>query len=511
MTQYVEKIIITNKFLKKEVICMEKQEYLGIITEEEYKLINELIQNGKLKEYRYLVEMFDKEKSDLAFMINKTPNEIYNYIINDYLKTVKGISMLVPGLSTAIKDSKSGVTIYTYDGKTKKNGVDVDENTRFDLASSTKLFTTIEALKLAEEGKFALEKNVSDYKNGKYHELKIPVDKMAKFYYDLRTDGRLDERDGNLSLEELQRRLSNTKVMKEHTFIYSDIPFIILKDLLLKSDEYFKNYFNEEMNLLQTSYDRSFGALTGMRDNETVNDPKARVMERYGIYPGHAGIFSTSKDLVKLFDKLNDGFLSHESVIKMITPALDTPILLNPDGTIMYKKNKDGYVSGIQNVSRGMGVYYKHPEGIRASEIVDAMGDESFSIAGFTGSWATFDLQNGLTANILANPLSDENEREIIIDNSKFTIIDCGRHFADGTKFKVSGKTSKVLDSEGNVSDNVPFTRITNTLKEMQIYTLLKLRLAKNVLMRKAKIEQNSVLSDEVSNTFEASKIVKGR
>ena len=490
---------------------MEKNEYLGIITEEEYKLIYELIENGKLKEYRYLVDMFENEKKELVDMIDKTPNEVYNTIIFDYLKSVKGISMLVPGLSTGIKDVKSGVSIYTYDGKTKLNGQNIDENTRFDLASSTKLFTTIEALKLAEEGRFSLDKNVCEYKKGKYVNLRIPVEKMAKFYYDLRTDGRLDEREGGLSLEELQRRLSSTTIAKDRTFIYSDIPFIILKDILPNSDEYFKKYFNEEMGLLKTSYDRSFGVLTGMRDNESVNDPKARVMERYSLNPGHAGIFSTSRDLVKLFEKLNEGFLSHESIMTMVTPMFDSPILLNPNGTIMFNKNKDGYTSGVRSINRGMGVYYKHPEGIRANEMVDVMGNESFSIAGFTGTWATFDLQNGLTANILANPLSYENEREVIIDNEKFSIVDCGKHFEDGTKFKVAGKNSKILDGDGNVIDSAPFTRITNTLKEMQIYTLLKLRLAKNSLMRMAKLERSLVLADEVQNSFESVKVVKGK
>ena len=445
---------------------MEMPEYLGIITEEGYKLINELIYNGKLKEYRYLIDMFEEEKVLLASMMDKTPEEVYDVVIADYLKIVKGISMLVPGLSTGIKDVKSGVAIYTYDGKTFENGQDVDENTRFDLASSTKLFTTIEALKLAEEGKFSLNKLVSEYKNAKYANLDIPVERMAKFYYDLRTDGRLDERDGEFSLEELQRRLSSTTIAKDKVFVYSDIPFIILRDIMPDADGYFQKYFNEEMKLLQTSYDRSFGVLTGMRANETVNDPKARVMGKYSLNPGHAGIFSTSKDLVKLFDALSNGFLSNESITKMVTPALVTPILLNPDGTIMYKKNRDGYTSGVQNVNRGMGVYYKHPEGIRVSEMAAAMGNESFSIAGFTGTWAAFDLQNGLTANILANPLSDENERDIIIDNEKFSIVDCSKHFKDGTKFRIVGKTYKVLDGEGNVVESASFTRITNTLKD---------------------------------------------
>lgn len=490
---------------------MERQEYLEIITEEEYKLINELVQNGKLQEYYYLIEMFDQEKENLVNNMNKTPKEIYNGIISLYLKTVKGISLLVPGLSTGIKDARSGVNIYTYDGETKKDGQAVDENTRFDLASSTKLFTTIEALKLAEEGKFDLDKLVSEYKDGKYGNLNIPVEKMAKFYYDLRTDGRLDERNGELSLEELQRRLASTTIAKEKTFVYSDIPFIILKDLLPEADEYFKKYFNEEMDLLQTSYDRSFGVLTGGKDGglNLVHDPKARVMEKYSLNSGHAGIFSTSKDLVKLFDSLNSGFLSHESIMTMITPALDVPVLLNPDGTVMYKKNREGFTTGVWAVNRGMGVYYKHPYGIRINEMVDAMSDKSFATAGFTGTWATFDLKNGLTANILANPLSDESEREVVIDNEKFNIVDCGKHFEDGTKFRVAGKTSKVLDGEGNVVGSAPFTRITNTLKEAQIYTLLKLRLAKNVLRCKAELEQSEVLDDEVSRTFEMTRVIK--
>lgn len=486
-------------------ILMEKEKFLGIINEEEYKIILELLENGKLKEYRFLIDMFDREKRFLLDSMDKSPKEIYQAIIYDYLKSVKGISQLVPGLSTGIYDAKSAVSIYTYDGKLNEKGILVDENTRFDLASSTKLFTALEALKLAEEGKFDLEKPVSSYKDGKYKNLDIPVSNMAKFYYDLRTDGRLDEKDGSLSLMELQRRLSETKVLNERTFVYSDIPFIILKDILPNSDEYFKKYFNDEMNLLSTGYDRNFGNLTGMRAGEMVNDPKAQVMERYSIYPGHAGIYSTSLDLVKLFKALDDGFLSHESMLKLITPAMDSPILLDLDGKILFNKDKSGNSLGVKKINRGMGVYYNHPEGIRISEMPAGLSDEAFAIAGFTGTWATFDLKNGLTANILANPLSSLGEKEFIIDNEKFKIVDCGKKFADGVKFKVLGKTASALD------DNIPFTRITNTLKEDAIYTLLKLRLAKNVLMRKASLERSSILSDEVINSFECSKIVGGR
>ncbi len=473
---------------------MDKNLYKSIITREEYKLVNELVSNGKLKEYRYLIDMFEDEKYLLLEMMDKNPTDIYNEIIKDYLKIVKGISMITPGLSTGIKDSKSGVSIYTYDGETFENHK-IDENTRFDLASSTKLFTSIETLKLAEEGKIDLSKNVSQV-NSKYKNLNIPIEKMAKFYYDLRTDGRLDE---DISLKELEKRLYSTKVNLDNTFLYSDIPFIILKDLLPSADDYFKKYFNDEMNMLMTSYD-NFGIITGSKDNN-IHDPKAKIFEKYNIYPGHAGIYSTSRDLIKLFDSLNNGFLSSNSIKKLITPVHDNFVLLNDDGSLKFKKDKDGNDIGIYNVTRAMGVYIKHPEGIRASELTDALSNEAFAITGFTGCYAAFDLKNGLSANILANPLSNDNVKEFLIDNNLYTIEDCHKKFKDGVKFKVYGKVSQVSD------DKIPFTRITNTLKESQIYTLLKLRLAKNALIKKAEIMNSKLLEENIKKSFENLKV----
>ena len=138
-----------------------------------YRFIYELVENGKLKEYHPIVEMFMDEKEKLASMIDKSPEEVYAAIIEEYLMKIEGIARLVPGLTTGIKDANIGTEIYTYSGKTKVNGEMVDEHTRFDIASVTKLFTTTLALKLAEEGKFSLDRSVSSYKNGKYKYLNI--------------------------------------------------------------------------------------------------------------------------------------------------------------------------------------------------------------------------------------------------------------------------------------------------------------------------------------------------
>ena len=111
-----------------------------------------------------------------------------------------------------------------------------------------------------------------------------------------------------------------------------------------------------------------------------------------------------------------------------------------------------------------------------------------------------------MTTNILANPISDNNQREVIIDNNKFIIRDCGKIFADGTKFKVVNRTSEVYDKNDNLIMKVPYTRITNTLKEEQINVLLKLRLAKNSLLRKVELESQK---SEVHDVFETSRSIK--
>ena len=50
---------------------MTAEEYQGIINEEMFKLINELVENGKLKEYRPLYEIFVEEKDELIEIADK--------------------------------------------------------------------------------------------------------------------------------------------------------------------------------------------------------------------------------------------------------------------------------------------------------------------------------------------------------------------------------------------------------------------------------------------------------
>lgn len=472
---------------------MDRLDYEQMINQQISKVIEELTSNQAVLKETVVLDYLRLVKAKLLEIGSFNPEAIYEGLLEDYLNEINLVNQLVPGISTAIKDNKSGIELYTYSGNVSRKGPKLDENVQFDVASITKLFMAIEALKLAEDGKFMLGKDVSSYAGGKYKYLQIPVIDMVRFYYSLRTDGRID--DAGLTLEEIEKRLRNTKVMKSKTFEYSDIPFIVLKDIMPDADNYFKKYFYDIMGLYQTSYE-PLGIVTGGNEDNLclVHDPKAYNLRRFNINPGHAGIYSTSHDLVKLFDGLKAGFLSSDSLDKLITPALSEPYLLE-DGHVVYKKN-----GKIQNINRGLAAYIQHPDGFSATEVSPILSAKAFSIVGFTGGYATFDLKNEVTANILTNPLSNQAERILDLDSSLAKSMK-----VTGSKIDIAGNKVHVMSD--NDSIDVPYYKIIQGLKEKQIDVILALRLAKKVLEARTLEEEDSSL--DVTRIFDTVKVLR--
>ncbi len=368
----------------------------------------------KVKEYEFIklaIYLLSNIKDYLLKYHNTNPNKIYDSILNDYLNKLKTIETIVPGATSAIKDGKLNHTLTTYAGQisSDQDSPQIDENTRFDIASITKMFTALEALKLNEEGLYNIQNPVSSY--GPYN-LDMSVEDLAKFTYKIQTDGRIDE---DISLAEVKRRLYSSKVIEKSHF-YSDIPYIILGDIIPHRTHYYKELFIQNLGLSQTNHDRTFGNLTGGAYNnlEIVHDPKGRILEKYGINPGHAGIYSTSQDLIKLFDGLTKGFLNEKSLNILTTKNYKNAIVYDKKGKPIIEQigNRTKY----RNINRAMGVYISHPYGIRHTEVPDIASTTAFSAAGFTGSYTLYDLQNKISANILVNPFSSQTKVKIPSD-----------------------------------------------------------------------------------------------
>ena len=463
------------------------------------KLLDENVDESNKKEKNIFEELkiyLHDLKDQLIIHRNDQPNVIYDMIINDYLKTVKGIAAIVPGLSTSIYDDKTGFSLETYSGVTSDEGDAIDENTRFDFASMTKLFTAVLVLKLKENGLFDDSKSIKELSNGLFENLDIPASQLEKFCVCIRTEDRIDK---NISEEMFKELLFKAKKVDGIEYEYNDILYIILKMLLPTNEDYFSKYFHDEMRLLDISY-KKFGKMTGGSTSaiDLPYDPKAKNMMKFGYSePGHAGLFGTSRDLVKFHKQLRS--VLKYPMQKGKHSLLEELVKRGIDKDYVYNGKEGG-----ERVNKAMGVYINIPEGLNKGEVVPYLSDNAFSSVGSSGTYSTHDLDNGLTANFLSNPYS--GDKPIIVDTSdpKYNFGDVLDDYEDVGQLRVMKKKIELYDKNGEpirkikdgkivldkdeneVIETIKFTTITNELKIEQIKTLIGLRLANRVLYRVA-------------------------
>ncbi len=428
------------------------------------------------KTYERLREELSHTAVDL---LSQDPAEVFENIKKRYYETVLAIGQLSPGIATALEDVKHNIYLSTYDGdigdetKTK-----VTRETRFDLASITKMFTALEALKLHQDGLFDINSIINEINTSPYKTLPITVLDILRFKYELHTSGRLDK--PGITLPEFYDFILKPEIGK-NKYMYSDIPYIIAKTLLPNTHEFFNEY-KDQLGFESLSYDTA-GVITGAEDFMGVSDPKARQMTRLGIQPGHAGLFGNVDDVIKVIDILNNGFLSPTNLDVLVSSgagAYYTPVY-----------GADGKLRKYTAINHGTGVFIEHPEGLKASEVIPGLSRHAFSATGFTGVYSTYDLDNGFATVFLPNPIScaacepnihafhvPENNRDLIDNKTdepyeKGTIVIC--------KYDNLHKVIKIYSPYGHLLDERTYTNITNQLKLEQFYTIFKLRLTKRV------------------------------
>ena len=478
---------------------MDKQE---IIKREMFNIIANLKANQNING-----EMANESIANMARELEKTaadlmlysPEEVMLKVKKDYFEAVDTEALIAPGMAAVIEDSKDHIYLAKYDGNIgDETQTLVSKDTRFDYASITKLFTVLEALKLNQDGLFDIHQIIAEIDRSPYKTLNITVADILRFKYELQTRGRIDE--PGITTAQFFRKLLRPKVgLNSHT--YSDIPFIIAKTLMPNSRKFFTDYYNE-LGLLSVGYDTS-GTITGGYDFEAVADEKARQMMRLGIQPGHAGLFGTADDLIGVFDSLNKGFLSQDSLDMMLSPGTDEKYA--------PKFDSEGREIGLKPINRGMGVYIEHPEGLRVGEVIPGLSKYAFAITGFTGGYAAYDLKNGFSSVILANPLTIAATNAKVLVNkvpehNRYLLNKDGQPFAAGTVI-VSNydgrKNINIYTPEMQHIEYRAYTNILNSLKLQQIYTLLKLRLTKRVALALA---NSDLLVEHINEEYSGGK-----
>jgi uncharacterized protein YbbC (DUF1343 family) len=220
----------------------------------------------------------------------------------------------------------------------------ISEDTIYDAASLTKVVaTTTSIMQLVERGKLNLDATVAHYipafaAHGKEA---ITVRQLLTHVSGLRPD--LDYKPVWSGIDTAVRMACNEKLrsVPGSTFVYSDINFILLGELVrLASGRRLDQYAMEEvfrpLKMTDTGFLPPAGKMARVAPTEltegkmlrgVVHDPSSRMM---GGVAGHAGMFTTTADLARFCRMLVGGgtldgvrILRPETVAEMTRPHTD--------------------------------------------------------------------------------------------------------------------------------------------------------------------------------------------
>ena len=340
-------------------------------------------------------------------------------------------------------------TAYAMDGEAGENSV-------FDLASLTKLFTGLCAMRLKEEGLLDFSRSVFSF-DRRFTGLKdVTVEQLMSFALELRTPGRVDACGSRE--EALTCLFGTTAVGKPEARAYSDIPSMVLKYVIeAAADMPFMECVRQTVlrpaGMTETwalvpperlpdcqcyagEHRIEKGKRLHRRDPEPgiPHDPKAALIQA-GTEDlcGHAGLFSTTADMVR--------FCRAVLAEKIVSRASLKEMALNRTG----RRLEDGTYSQFL----GYQCYVRHPVQYY-SEIPRYMGRQAFGNAGFTGNHLSVDPEHGTFTLFLGNRVKD-----------RLTVL-----------IPESGKTLESYGLNANGSGTFPWTGEDG--RETRIYSSVK-------------------------------------
>ena len=328
-------------------------------------------------------------------------------IIDNFVKDTQ----ITPGLILDFGTFKNRDTVICGNRQeyVMKNGILVREelpmekNTIFDLASTSKTFTAVATLILAEKNLIdvfdPVNKYVPEFKNlGN-----TTIYDLLKFRVSVATPIRVDSvQDKDKALEILYQAYPRNVNLENS---YTDIGAMILRVLIEKvTNMKFTDFVEIEilkkcgmndtfLNVPYYKLDRvanenystiitQDGSAITRYDNVpgTVHDPKANAIgQKEGVAPGHAGFFSTKDDMIKLAEALiNEELISKNSLLSM-------------SDTETGFKDDDKYTRFYGSL-----VYLKQPDP-KFLSVYPRLSGRSFMSPGFAGTQLVVDPINKIT------------------------------------------------------------------------------------------------------------------
>lgn len=404
----------------------------------------EVIKENKdltIEEYRSkLFEKVNLEKIIKNFVYAKDMSSgiALTYGTNNYQETI------LIGNSNEISMDDSGK--FFEDKRT------IEENSIFDIASITKLFTSVSVLILANQGEIDLNDEVIKY-DPRFKNLKgVTIHDLLSFNIPLMTNGRIDVAGSKDEAEQLLFDIA-INYNNDNTRPYTDMNAMILKYVIENvSGKKYYDFLKDEVleklgmndtfslvpdektsNIVSTNYSVKFNqegeASRVISPVGMVHDPKAQIMRgNDGDLSGHSGIMMSVKDMEKFIRSLNKN--------ELFDSKLYDEMVKNRTGR--YVENGNRYVQ-----SYGYQVYKKHPVVIE-SELHHTLSGDAFASAGWTGTTITSDQTNGINLAMFGNkahnrvPLIGATVKNVRIDeneNGKKSIL-----LLDGNRISLSNR-----------------------------------------------------------------------
>lgn len=216
----------------------------------------------------------------------------------------------------------------------KPTCIPMQENFLFDIASLTKTFTAILIHQAVERNLCSLEDPVTVIEPRFIHLKNITLLDLLAHRTEIWTDGYL----GDASSKDEFYRILFTAYVKNKNHKYIDVHYMILAAVLEKLygmsyREIVTKNIIEPLHLEHTVFEIgekdtlvscNYQVVDGKEIDDIINvphDTKARVVCKYGFTTGHAGIFTTASDLLKILISLMDfkgTLLKPETVRKML-------------------------------------------------------------------------------------------------------------------------------------------------------------------------------------------------
>ncbi|MBR3661033.1 MAG: beta-lactamase family protein [Bacilli bacterium] len=396
--------------------------------------------------------------------IEELRNKLYEqsnleYMIRDFFLDLKNAPGAV--ISYGTKNYQETITIGNKQEVIMENGTLVlkkeimSEDAIFDLASTTKMYTSICILKLVQDNLLKLDDELVKYvPEFKYLNGVTILDLLT--FEPLETPEKIDSTEDRNEAEHIL--FQATRRESNGTGIYNDIAPMALKYVIenitgMKYYDFLKQEVLDKINMNDTlvnipkeKIDRvSNGNYDGRYDKHgnliirtkalkgIATDDKARILgQPEGNLSGHAGLFSTVSDMTKLARALIENKILNLEIRDEMAKNRRGYAFIKPDGT----KNYAQYF--------GMLVYSKNPI-LASSEVRHFLSGKSFAAAGWSGTQTTIDPINNLNFTLLSNrshnrmTYIDPSQRWRIIQNDvlgyRSIILPNGYEMMDATRY----------------------------------------------------------------------------